>query len=313
MTTGTSATSVSTSTVNSWIRGHLSPAPSICKPPWAGGESLREVHLTGRVPVWHQWPLPGTNKQADRQSQQQQHAFGHHQLLGSASWTGWTQARGHFDHLLGDRSVSELEHAHKSAPICCTGASRIRNMGAQSANCSTVCRWAHSRGPSSSATLAGRLPLRLGASRTSTCAATRTSPPSPGHLQSPWRCVVVILGQGHGDAHPRIPQVSTEASLSLPLCGTNVFCHRGRPYKVHQHERSLCKPRQHSVVGWLVGWLSPKRSCAPSVWASTSGNVWRRISFRSLQIKINSGRRHSESWRVWVDVVALRVVFVLKL
>ena len=35
------------------------------------------------------------------------------------------------------------------------------------------------------------------------------------HRRSPWSCVVVVLGKGHGDAHPCIPQVCTEASLSL--------------------------------------------------------------------------------------------------
>ena len=37
----------------------------------------------------------------------------------------------------------------------------------------------------------------------------------------------------HGDAHPCIPQVCTEASLSPPLGGTSVFSRGGRLHEVH--------------------------------------------------------------------------------
>ena len=52
---------------------------------------------------------------------------------------------------------------------------------------------------------------------------------------------MVTLGQGHGDAHPCIPQVCTEASLSAPLGGTIEAVHM----KSIIHDRSLHKPGQH--------------------------------------------------------------------
>ena len=35
---------------------------------------------------------------------------------------------------------------------------------------------------------------------------------------------MLVLGQGHGDAHPYILQVCTVASLSSPLCGSRNVC-----------------------------------------------------------------------------------------
>ena len=70
-------------------------------------------------------------------------------------------------------------------------------------------------------------------------ASSRAPPlPGPGHILPPWGCVVVTLGQGHGEAHPYIPQACTEASLPPPLGGTSVFSHRGRPHEVH-HPRKV--------------------------------------------------------------------------
>ena len=44
--------------------------------------------------------------------------------------------------------------------------------------------------------------------------------PGPGCPLALWGSMVRRFCQGHGDAHPCIPQVSTEASLSSPPCGT---------------------------------------------------------------------------------------------
>ena len=44
--------------------------------------------------------------------------------------------------------------------------------------------------------------------------------PGPGCPLAPWGGMVRRFSQGHGDAHPCIPQVCTETSLSSPLSGS---------------------------------------------------------------------------------------------
>ena len=71
------------------------------------------------------------------------------------------------------------------------------------------------------------------------CASSRAPPPGPCHSLSPVGAALVItLGQGHGDAHPCMPQVCTEAWLSEALGGASVFGHRDRRHKVH-HPRKV--------------------------------------------------------------------------
>ena len=50
---------------------------------------------------------------------------------------------------------------------------------------------------------------------------SRLSPnPGTGCPLAPWGGMVRRFSQGHGDGHPLIPQVCTEASLSSPPCGS---------------------------------------------------------------------------------------------
>ena len=56
--------------------------------------------------------------------------------------------------------------------------------------------------------------------------------PSPGHLLSPWGCVVSFLGQDHSDGHPLEATPLTEPSLTPPLGGSSVYSHRGYSHEV---------------------------------------------------------------------------------
>ena len=61
--------------------------------------------------------------------------------------------------------------------------------------------------------------------------------------------VVCPLGQSHGNAHPCIPQVSTEASLPSPPCGPrDVFATEMRPHEVLNNMRELsCAGFRHTA------------------------------------------------------------------
>ena len=77
-------------------------------------------------------------------------------------------------------------------------------------------------------------------------------PPSPGCLLAAWGGMVRRFSQGHGDAHPCIPQVCTEASLPPPSGGTGVCSSNSRPREVHQHCRSLTRKATLEVRTWVV-------------------------------------------------------------
>ena len=90
--------------------------------------------------------------------------------------------------------------------------------------------------------------------------------PGPGCLLAPWGGMVRRFSQGHGDAHPCIPQVCTEASLPPPSGGTGVCSSISRPREVHQHYRSLTGKATLEVRTWWCAWWCAWWCIVRSVW-----------------------------------------------
>ena len=95
----------------------------------------------------------------------------------------------------------KTSEARDTMSTCGTATSRICTKGETLTMCSTMCCRTRPCGPGGSAR-----PNRLKSSRWRRRAIS-TPLSRPGHVLSPWDCVVVTLGQSHGDAHPCTSQV----------------------------------------------------------------------------------------------------------
>ena len=127
----------------------------------------------------------------------------------------------------GTAVSKRLSTATNSSIICGSGTPRVCTTGEMSPICSTVCRRTRSCGltprggqaapPGSASNYRSKSSgWGGGASGASPCSSSRTLLlPSPGHVLSSWSCMVVTLGQSHGDAHPCIPQVHARRRRSL--------------------------------------------------------------------------------------------------
>ena len=171
----------------------------------------------------------------------------------------------------GTELSKSLSTSTSWSTICGTGASRssIGTGTKDSIICSAVCRWIRSCGPRGSTRPVGRNPP--GSSSKSWKSSgwgggvvrnlavyfvLALLLPGPGHLRA--LCAVVqLLGQGHSDGLPLMPQDGAEPSLSPPPCGAcGDACTRAIRWVRNHHGHTERKRVLESYALLLLFWMT---------------------------------------------------------